>query len=1788
MKKKRVSISLEKLFYSAEQKKLFRALTGSHHNQLFDPTWYRDRYQEVAARGVDPLRHYIRRGVYEGRAPHPLFDPLWYTVQYEDVAQSGQLPLLHYLQYGVHEWRSPHPLFDAKWYIKNNIDIIENGFTPLDHYLRYGYKEGRQPNPFFDPAFYLRANPDVEAAGLEPLSHFISSGAREGRNPSPYFDTKKYSERHPEVYEKEINPLVHYLASDNKFNTQYVKIDAHSRPETAESDYDLLSRSGLFNSDFYLEAYPDVALAGADPLAHYLSSGYTEGRNPNRLFSSAWYARQNDLPPTKNPLIDYLLRGAAERRDPHPNFSIRKYLNAHPDVAESGVEPLFHFLNGGVKEARQIFPSDYGLPISDEYTALNEVTASALSRMREDGITQFNPQFGFQPLNIEVDSALGATPSLLIILPGLNRRYATGGPNTAYILGCLLAAEGVSVKFVSNDAPPDTDLGPLKKHLSLLTGLDLDELGVEFLDAHARDNAFKIGCNDVFMATAWWTAQPAKAATAFVNSNRFLYLIQDYESMFYGLSVMHAVAKQTYSYNFLPIVNSSLLRDHLAEEKVGRFAEPAFVSNALCFEPAVDTNYFYPDRDLSQTHRRLLFYTRPTMADRNLFALGVASLRAAVTAGLFGEQGWEFIGMGEHFEPIALGKGFVLKPAPWLDFSGYGALLRSADVLLSLMLSPHPSYPPLEVAACGGIVVTTEFGAKTAERMAKISPNIIAVPATLEDLVPALVRAVGLRERQKGSPNEITPLPRTWVESLSAILPRLLQELAKEGISGRNTSIGKTRTQAVRMLLEEKSNRSISTATSISRHVTERRRRFRNAGDGPSLTIVSALEQVDGLFELASAILGQESEISEWIIIDRTAQVQELTSVINVVDASKIKIIRAHDSNSIHALASVAIGDYLVLINADGIPTIDAFKTIRAFLQQSGEPPAIVADDYDARKNPSLTPMMRTGWDEPLSAFQSVSPGLIAFKRDCVPKRRDEGAHDEASPADILSFARSAAHLPEVLWLRTRGENTRANASKVDGQITQSRSFPVISLKEEIILKLLKGELAKHSKAEIVHLRSELALGETGDATQEVHKIFELFPDALIVGGPIEGPNGAMLEGPIVFGYGELIGYPEVEPDVPTAQFDPITMVHVVNAVSARCCWVNRALLERELDEMPEKFSAALIGPWLGAAATRSGGKVIYAPRSGARMRAETNSSRTRSIAAQLAERFFLREKIQQKGYAAQLDASGQRPYSLRLEPIKPLAALPYRDILEQRERDSRASFKEIGAARSKVGVLSTVYIKTDPQLFRATVASVTSQILNAAEWIILANGPVSPEVDGILREIATDRQLSDTRTSQQNGLEIVVLSTPVNLGIHGGLRVCLENATSEYVTALDADDLLTQDAIALIEKELEKSPDEIFYTDEDLYVDGRPVHPFYRSDYDPVQLRAHSSIWHSIVFKRETGLRLGVYSSHAVEYALDWDTLLRFEINGFAPRHIPRVIYHWRQHKSSLSNSGSVFEGSLKSVRSSLEYIRSKMPDPELYQVSPYPCNMGMPDFFLERRKTKAPMLSWVVMGSEGELVDVPFGSVRRLELSRGTLAVERLGSALRAMSDEFVCLLGPGVRLWDLETIWQAVRHFEMVPAVAGVSGPVTRETGEIVLGAAVQTGVREYADPYAGRSMLDRGAEMMSFMKPCCVSAVYSDLLVARREALVNAICEAPNNLAMRSLGLWFGIWAARNGTYLVYEPLLRGRAQDDARLISDPAEVFAFSLDVCRQGASIDGRGAIRGHAAIVAARHVHPK
>ncbi len=73
---------------------------------LFDENWYLSNNPDVVAAKVDPLRHYLPFGGFEGRDPGPQFSSSWYLATNDDVRNARINPLLHYLKFGRKEGRA--------------------------------------------------------------------------------------------------------------------------------------------------------------------------------------------------------------------------------------------------------------------------------------------------------------------------------------------------------------------------------------------------------------------------------------------------------------------------------------------------------------------------------------------------------------------------------------------------------------------------------------------------------------------------------------------------------------------------------------------------------------------------------------------------------------------------------------------------------------------------------------------------------------------------------------------------------------------------------------------------------------------------------------------------------------------------------------------------------------------------------------------------------------------------------------------------------------------------------------------------------------------------------------------------------------------------------------------------------------------------------------------------------------------------------------------------------------------------------------------------------------------------------------------------------------------------------------------------------------------------------------------------------------------------------------------------------------------------------------------------
>ncbi len=362
-----------------------------------------------------------------------------------------------------------------------------------------------------------------------------------------------------------------------------------------------------------------------------------------------------------------------------------------------------------------------------------------------------------------------------VVLPSLKLEKLSGGPNTVLQFALRLTEHKIPVRLLSQNTEIESNRDFLFNHFESLIGRKIDKTMVEFADFMDGANV-TVSPDDFFMASAWWTAQ--SLAKALKNhSQSIFYFVQDFEVGFYGWGTRHALALEPYSFPIYPIVNSESLYNYLQENKILNAQwETVF------FKPALDRRLFYFEKKnaMSSAKKTLLFYARPGIGARNLYEMGLEALYQLTSSGEIEKDKWDIFFIGEQIPGIKFNNGWEIQCLPWLSYNDYAEKLRTTDVVLSLMMSPHPSYTPLEAAACGNVVVTTSYLCKTPANLNQLSGNIIGSQSNISSLLEALKQAV----RQSSSTsnreaNSAVTLPTTWDDSLNMSLVRTLSVVQK-------------------------------------------------------------------------------------------------------------------------------------------------------------------------------------------------------------------------------------------------------------------------------------------------------------------------------------------------------------------------------------------------------------------------------------------------------------------------------------------------------------------------------------------------------------------------------------------------------------------------------------------------------------------------------------------------------------------------------------------------------------------------------------------------------------------------------------------------------------------------------------------------------------------------------------------------------------------------------------------------------------------------------------------------
>lgn len=358
----------------------------------------------------------------------------------------------------------------------------------------------------------------------------------------------------------------------------------------------------------------------------------------------------------------------------------------------------------------------------------------------------------------------GGEDRLNLVTDSINTGSLFGGVGTAIILASMLATRrGAKLRVVTRAEAPDE-----QGFVQVLECNGLAAPGnVEFVHLNVTDNRAQLAIceGDRFLTTSWWTTASVLGS---VSARKVDYLLQEDERMFYPYGDDWLRCNELLQRNDIRfVINTELLYRHLLATGLDHLK-----ARAVWFEPAFSRPAApNPVANTTVGKRKLFFYARPNNL-RNLFYRGLEVLDKAVVGGVIDPEKWEVIFVGKDVPKVRLGDKLESTVLPTMGWRNYGEFISQVDAGFCLMATPHPSYPPLDLASAGAFVLTNKFGLK--QNLQKYSDRIVCSELDTESLLEGIRTVIGLAENGRKSRGENdSRVSRSWKNALAEVVEYL-------------------------------------------------------------------------------------------------------------------------------------------------------------------------------------------------------------------------------------------------------------------------------------------------------------------------------------------------------------------------------------------------------------------------------------------------------------------------------------------------------------------------------------------------------------------------------------------------------------------------------------------------------------------------------------------------------------------------------------------------------------------------------------------------------------------------------------------------------------------------------------------------------------------------------------------------------------------------------------------------------------------------------------------------------
>jgi Methyltransferase domain len=364
---------------------------------------------------------------------------------------------------------------------------------------------------------------------------------------------------------------------------------------------------------------------------------------------------------------------------------------------------------------------------------------------------------------LRVFPVTGQPRNVTMVTDGIGPHQLFGGVGTALVFSTLLAQRlNARLRLVTRTDPADA--GTFGALLSA-NGISWNS-GLEILHSSPHGGQdVPVGDEEIFVTTSWWTTRSVLGS---VPPEHIIYLLQEDERMFYPFGDERLRCAETLAEPAIRfVINTKMLFDHLVN---GTEPLSNLTDRAVWFEPAFPAVERATRRPrIGNGRYRFFFYARPNNP-RNLYWRGLEAIVASVEDGMLDPATWDIYFVGRDLADMELPRRMRPHIAQTLSWRDYAQLVRTMDVGLSLVDTPHPSYPPLDLALGGAIVVTNRHGTKTslehyAEDVLCVEPSVAGLRCGIAEAVTRAANPARLRGAVR--------LGISWKEALEPALVSL-------------------------------------------------------------------------------------------------------------------------------------------------------------------------------------------------------------------------------------------------------------------------------------------------------------------------------------------------------------------------------------------------------------------------------------------------------------------------------------------------------------------------------------------------------------------------------------------------------------------------------------------------------------------------------------------------------------------------------------------------------------------------------------------------------------------------------------------------------------------------------------------------------------------------------------------------------------------------------------------------------------------------------------------------------